>query len=488
MKNSIFITLTALIICVCTVLGLTGCMSQEDVNTSVNDAVSPLSEDIEAASKDITELEEKAEALESKLSEVNTQIAGLNGKSDATSASLISMKSALDSQLSAIRDEITALKAKDTAIEEKNNQISVSITSLSERLATAEATINALSTAVEAITNQSNKNAEDIAALLQQIESLKNTDKDTQTQLDHLLRGNHNYDVYTDNKDGTHNKTCSECGNTVNNEKHSYTITESSSGYYSFTASCPCGDTHNLGERCYCYQCDKSFHQLDENCVCLTCGEANHTVSAATGICQVCNKLAAQASITLSGTTTYYAIIDEAIAAAEEIDNCTIVLENNAQYRNTIKLVTKGNFTIDLNGKEFSSYGNYSLRVQGANLTIKDSKGGGKFIEYFGAFGGTVTIESGELAGGILCSSTGILNIKGGKVSSVSINEKTATLKLSGGSMGKVSSYKDFYTPAQLLVEGYCYYDSNGNAIDTSTLQPDGYWYTLTNVTVAPIK
>ena len=469
MKKSISIILIAFLLCVCMVFSLTGCVSQEDINTSVNDAVSPITEDI-------TALEEKAAALEGKLAEVNTQIAGLN-----------TAKSALEAEITAIKSEITAVKAKDAEQDGKVAQISESIESISNRLTSAEATITALSAAVEAVKGQSDKNAEDIAALLERIEALEDKNEELKVIVDCLDRQHQTF-VYTVNDDGTHTKSCETCGRVIVTEKHKYTYTASDEMRL-MTAICVCGDSHELDRDCVCYSCKKEIHDLDENCFCNNCKDICHNVDPATGICQICNIFKSEASITVDGTTTYYSVIDDAInAAMEKESRVTVLLENNCTRRDLYTEIKKGDFIIDLNGYQFDSNINYSLTMSGGNVTVRDSKGGGKIIDPFGAYGGTLTVENAHFASDILCSTKGTVNIQGGEIDRVSINSRDAKIILSGGSFGSVSCYADYYNLTQLLAEGCCYYDADGNVVDVDAIQPEGYWYDISNVTVAPIK
>ena len=490
MKKSISIILIAFLLCVCMVFSLTGCVSQEDINTSVNDAVSPITEDI-------TALEEKAAALEGKLAEVNTQIAGLNtakstlegnlAEVNTQIAGLNTAKSALEAEITAIKSEITAVKAKDAEQDGKVAQIAESIESISNRLTSAEATITALSAAVEAAKGQSDKNAEDIAALLERIEALEDKNEELEVIVN-CLNGQHLTFVYTDNDDGTHTKSCETCGRVVVTEKHKYTYTSNDEMHF-ITAKCVCGDSHELDRHCVCFSCDKEIHDLDENCFCNNCKDTCHNVDPATGICQACNIFKAEASITVDGTTTYYSVIDDAInAAMEKESRVTVLLENNCTRRDLYTEIKKGDFIIDLNGYQFDSNVNYSLTMSGGNVTVRDSKGGGKIIDPFGAYGGTLTVENAHFVSDILCVTTGTVNIKGGEIHRVSINSKDAKIILSGGSFGTVSCYADYHNPAQLLAEGCCYYDADGNVVDVDAIQPEARWYDISNVTVAPIK
>ena len=88
-----------------------------------------------------------------------------------------------------------------------------------------------------------------------------------------------------------------------------------------------------------------------------------------------------EASITdASSNITTYLTIEEAITAAQNMENCTVTLLKDVETENLIK-INKGTFTLDLNGKWFNntnSLGIYAIGLQGAvSLKIKDSVGTG---------------------------------------------------------------------------------------------------------------
>ena len=121
---------------------------------------------------------------------------------------------------------------------------------------------------------------------------------------------------------------------------------------------------------------------------------------------------------------TFYVSIHNALRAAEKIDGCTLTLleditltsmSSTAAYTNT------GTFTLDLNGKTLSSNKGTLSVLGSAELTIKDSAGGGKIISTGSnaiyQTGGTVTIESGTFEGtldGVFLSGASTLSVKGG--------------------------------------------------------------------------
>ena len=294
---------------------------------------------------------------------------------------------------------------------------------------------------------------------------------------------------YTDNGDGTHTEACDACDYEIISE-HSYTFTPDEEIYGMIIALCACNEMHQLGYDCACYDCEKFFHNLDENCYCSNCRDYIHDVDPTNGICNRCNEFTAEASVTVDGTKTYYSIINYALLAAIENEGSLLVLENNAILRNHSNDFNGGTFTLDLNGKVFDSNSNYALNLNltNTNITIKDSVGGGSFADNKTVTSnGTITFESGS-AYKVFPSSGGALIVKGGRVDYVYVNTKEATLTLSGGSFGSVKTFAEYYSLADLLAEGYCYYDADGNVIDIDSISPNGYWYEIKNVTVAPIK
>lgn len=79
------------------------------------------------------------------------------------------------------------------------------------------------------------------------------------------------------------------------------------------------------------------------------------------------------------------------------------------------------------------------MPIDGATITVRDSVGGGKTLKTVSSWSGTLINEDGTLA--------------------------------------------------DILADGYCFYDKDGNAVDISTIQADEIgWYNLYNVTVGEIE
>ena len=197
----------------------------------------------------------------------------------------------------------------------------------------------------------------------------------------------------TDNGDGTHSYTCTVCGTFVT-ETHSTTADGDEE------ATCV--------SKAYCSVCESYY------------GELGAHAPDATGKCTVdgCGY-----QYPAKVDDTFYESIHKALRAAEEINGCTLTLLDNITIApgNTAPYVNKGTFTLDLNGNTISSNASTLQVMNTANLTIKDSVGGGKIVStYSNAIyqtGGKLTIESGTFEGtldGVFLSYDSTLIVKGG--------------------------------------------------------------------------
>ena len=447
---------------------------------------------------------------------------------------------ALESALEAFSESVSALSAKVNKNESDISDLQGKVDGNETDISDLQEKVDALESEKSELESKLNDSNEDIAALLERIEALEAEKNAMQSYLTCLLNGTHSFDTYSDNGDGTHTGRCDTCGyETISNHSVGYTdngdgthieicdacgyenTSNHSVGYtnngdgthteacdacdyeiisdhsYTFTydeymhctiAVCACRENHQLDPYCACFSCEKFFHTIDENCYCSNCRDYIHNVDPTTGICDKCGEFTSEASVTIGGTKTYYSMVNYALLAAVENPGSLVVLENDATVRFYNDDFDNGDFTLDLNGKVFNSNSNYALNEENTNITIKDSVGGGSFANGKNVTSsGTITIESGYLSTAFP-SSGGKLIVKGGRVDSVYVNVRTATLTLAGGSFGSVSTYADYYSLADLLEEGYCYYDEDGNVIDIDSISADGYWYEINNVTVAPIK
>ncbi len=510
----------------------------EETKTALETEINALKGAVETVKNSISTIRAEITA------EIDTEVAG-------TAAEIGQISATIDVKIAQIKSDINRITAmlKDDAAstEEAIKALSNAVTALqtqadknAEDITDLKEKIETLETEKDNLQSKLDENDEDIASLLEKLEALEAEKNAMQGYLSCLLSGTHSLN-YSDNEDGTHTEACDTCGYAVISDhsvgytdngdgthtgvcdtcgyevisnhsvgytdngdgthteacdacdyeiisEHSYTFTPDEEMHGMIIALCACNDKHQLDYSCACYSCEKFFHNLDENCYCSNCWDYIHNVDPTTGICNRCNEFTAEASVTVDGTKTYYSMVNYALLAAVANPDSLVVLENDATVRNYNDDFDNGSFTLDLNGKVFNANSNYALNETNTNIIIKDSVGGGSFANgKTVTSSGTITIESGYLSTAFP-SSGGKLIVKGGRVDSVHINVKTATLTLAGGSFGTVTTYADYYSLADLLEEGYCYYDEDGNVVDIDSISADGYWYKINNVTVAPIK
>lgn len=296
----------------------------------------------------------------------------------------------------------------------------------------------------------------------------------------------HLLEEYVDNGNGTHSLKCKNCDYKDSVEIEHY-------DYFNGDCECDkCGALHYLpfvdDNDCTCYICYEKVHSFNEECVCEVCQITYHDVDPSTGICLRCDSFEASASITVEGEKNYYATLLEAFTAAGALNNCTVVLENDVfTDSDNLKNITQGSFTIDLNGKTIdkapymdSSY----VFVIGASVTIKDSVGGGK-ITALQLRDGIMNIENG-LFGDIFISG-GVCTVAEGEFDLFSATTGSS-VQIAGGSYKEVEVYKTVGTHDALLTEGYCFYDTQGNAIDISSIEQVNGWHEIVNVTVNEVQ
>ncbi len=506
-KTKIIISLLA----VTMAFSLTACGVSQD---NLDNAVTPLSEQITTINATLTEmqtldttldgyidtLETKVATLETDLTAVNTTLESLEENS-ATKTALLETKTALESEINTIKADITALKAKDTELDGKITELETALSTeitdtetwIEETFATKTAcdtlkteindSLATLQTKMDGLEDSIDNLETTVNGLQQDINDLKDLVNDLQTQIN-CLKGIHIFDKYVDNGDDTHALSCENCGYVDTTTK------ESHSDYMDENCKCSvCGVEHYLPlaneGRCTCLYCTEDIHNLDENCVCTICSLLVHNVvNPTTGICSVCNTFGAVTSITFDGEKTYYSTFDEAISYSNEKNGVVIIIENDCYITDGFLKFESGNVTIDLNGKTIGSISNYSIPISGATVTIRDSVGGGKTLNTVGGWSGTLIIEGGKHK---LVGTPENLVITGGEFADVSINKGEATI--SDGSFAQINLHKNVGTIADILADGYCFYDEDGNVVDISTIQTDEYgWYILYNVTVGAIQ
>lgn len=122
--------------------------------------------------------------------------------------------------------------------------------------------------------------------------------------------------------------------------------------------------------------------------------------------------------------------------------------------------------------------------VIGASVTIKDSVGGGK-ITALQLRDGIMNIENG-LFGEVFLSG-GVCTVVEGEFDLFSATTGSS-VQIAGGSYKEVEVYKTIGTHDALLTEGYCFYDTQGNAIDISSIEQVNGWHEIVNVTVNEVQ
>ncbi len=142
-----------------------------------------------------------------------------------------------------------------------------------------------------------------------------------------------------------------------------------------------------------------------------------------------------------------FATLADAISAAQSINGAELKLLSHISIDSGIT-IESGNFAIDLNGKELFSNGYFLLRIDGADVTIVDSAGGGSF---------NATNDQGNIVLEVL---SGSANISGGTFNSASYpaTVRGGTLKLTG---------KDFVLNGNWRIGWY------GGSIDLSACTAD---------------
>ena len=209
-----------------------------------------------------------------------------------------------------------------------------------------------------------------------------------------------------------------------------------------------------------------------------------------TGVCS-CGETA-DASLTNGSTVTYYATLEEAIAAACGATNSTVTLLDNCSpevgYWFTI---SDGKFTLDLNGKQItvanSAYP--AIIVESGNITLKDSVGGGGSNGGAHVRGdGTLRVEGGTYGGSVSTTNGNLIVVDGSfAVVSLDYDANPGTISLMGGDIAKlqVRAQSGGKKMADVIVKDYYLADENGVLIDPNDAQlSDTYFYYLENVTV----
>ncbi|MEI3188436.1 MAG: hypothetical protein V8S38_01840 [Lachnospiraceae bacterium] len=192
----------------------------------------------------------------------------------------------------------------------------------------------------------------------------------------------------------------------------------------------------------------------------------SHTHNGGTdgkGTCSICGKQMA-ASLTVGGTTSWYAAFATAIEAANAADGAkTITLyqdvDGNVYGKRTAYELTRGPVTLATGGKRAKDV---DLIAKGISLTVTGSNGDfyvtvdGKDAEL------TVNDKDTELAI-VTAKNGGKLSLSNGTFSRVDVMNDGSSASLSGGSYGEITSGNGYVKPYALLAKGYAYKKTKDN-------------------------
>ena len=141
-KRTFTMTALSLLLCFCMVFGLTACggFTQDDIDKAVNDATTPLNEQITALEADIAEKTAKITTLESEKAALVTE----KGELEAGITSLEAEKAALEDDKAELEDEVETLEAEKKALTDENTELEASITSKNAEIATLTSSVSSL--------------------------------------------------------------------------------------------------------------------------------------------------------------------------------------------------------------------------------------------------------------------------------------------------------------------------------------------------------
>ena len=284
---------------------------------------------------------------------------------------------------------------------------------------------------------------------------------------------------------------------------------------------------HDVSEPCgACSVCSKVCgtdfsHKTDEIHKCSVCSfecgvTAEHDWSGRDGVCKVCGyecshnldenyaciicTYSYKALVTSEDGTSgiAYEFIDEALEAAESLENCTVKLLNNVS-ETTSCYIDSGKFTIDLNGKTWECNQWVLIVIGTADIKITDSTGEGGLmkttIETFDLISLYDTAKL-EIAGGSFESSNYVVDmsdsgldssseliISGGKLSGYAIvTAKGSKVTITDGEFEVTGNYSILYDTGTLDLSQYADADKTsfyvGSSIDVSALNlilPEGF-------------
>ena len=482
-----------------------------EVDKLVTEATAPLVETIETLEATKTELENAKATLETAkatLEEAKTKL-------EAEKAALEETKAKLESDKAALEETKAKLESEKATLEEEMSQLEYDkdyeIYELNKEIADLEEYLDASKNEID----------EAEAKILTLVECLK---------------GNHVYDTVTfdffeNSYYGDIKFDCTACGLDYVYEAKAHLEMDYNTYDYYITADFPIpvedyptrvdfvgkcshesqgiltvfksytykhkGEYDDWYEECQCIYCYDEYHEVGEDCRCATCDETFHQVGDDGETCAICSKSLVVASITVDGVKQNYVDIEDAIEAAEKIPGATIVLEADAYLKKSVYIYGEG-MTFDFNGYSVikaKSATSSPFFYTYADFTFKDSVGGSVCEAHINNCSGVLSIESGKYGDVGTGGEAATIRIIGGSIDRLSRNMKNSYILLSGGSIDMIMSYNrgdERDRIESFLADGYCYYDADGNIIDSDDIITDDRywegWYLLYNVTVAPIN
>ena len=192
----------------------------------------------------------------------------------------------------------------------------------------------------------------------------------------------------------------------------------------------------------------------------------SHTHNGGTegkGICSVCGKQMV-ASLTVGGTTSWYAAFATAIEAANAADGeKTITLYqdvNDTVYgKRTTYELTRGPVTLATGGKRVDGV---DLIAKGISLTVTGSNGG--FYVTVDGKDAKLTVNDKDTKLAIVTAQNGgKLSLSNGTFSRVAVKDDGSSASLSGGSYGEITRDTGYVKPYALLAKGYAYKDTKND-------------------------
>ena len=181
------------------------------------------------------------------------------------------------------------------------------------------------------------------------------------------------------------------------------------------------------------------------------------------GTCSICGKQMA-ASLTVGGTTSWYAAFATAIEAANAADGeKTITLyqdvDGTVNGKRTTYELTRGPVTLATGGKTVEGV---DLVAKGISLTVTGSNGG--FYVTVDGKDAKLTVNDKDTKLAIVTAKNGgKLSLSNGTFSRVAVKDDGSSASLSGGSYGEITSDAGYVKPYALLAKGYAYKKTTDN-------------------------